>query len=105
MWQVAEMEGKRAAIVAHMDKLLADNGLLILPAAAGPAPRLNTPPSDLDSFRTRLISLTCIAGLAKLPQVPPPSFAPHVVLHLWMFWRGICKCLESGTAAGSAAWQ
>jgi len=63
------MEGKREAIAAHMEKLLGDNSLLILPAAPGPAPRLQTPAAQLDGFRTRLISLTCIAGLAKLPQV------------------------------------
>lgn len=63
------MQEKRVKITDHMNKLLGSDVLLVVPAAPGPAPKLNTPPAELDSYRSRLISLTCIAGLAKLPQV------------------------------------
>jgi len=99
-WQVEEMEDKRETIAAHMETLLADDGLLILPAAAGPAPRLKTPPADLNSYRTRLISLTCIAGLAKLPQVPPHLLLLVSFVLSWMIWLGICGGSRNGSAGG-----
>ena len=49
----------------------------MLPTAPGPAPLLNTPPAELDLFRTRLLSLTCIAGLGGLPQVPSLIYRSH----------------------------
>lgn len=63
---------KRKQISAHLQQLLGQDGVLMLPTAPGPAPLLNTPPAELDLFRTRLLSLTCIAGLGGLPQVSLP---------------------------------
>ncbi|GIL60005.1 hypothetical protein Vafri_14638, partial [Volvox africanus] len=70
--QVEAASAKRARIRAHMLDLLGSDGLLALPTTPGPAPLVNTPPADLDAWRTRLISLTSIAGLAGLPQVNLP---------------------------------
>ena len=70
--QVEEMAAKRARISEHMDGILQDDALLLVPAAPGAAPLLNTPPAELDSYRSRLLCLTSIAGLAKLPQVGFP---------------------------------
>lgn len=83
------MEGKRERITAHLNALLGEDAILLIPAAPGPAPRLQTPPAELDSFRTSLISLTCIAGLAKLPQVRQPT-------HLLTPWSGrsIINCTK-----------
>lgn len=62
-------DAKRQLIKQHMEQLLGSDGLLALPSAPGPAVELNTPADKLDSWRKSLLSLTCIAGLAGLPQV------------------------------------
>lgn len=60
---------KRQLIKQHMDQLLGRDGVIALPSAPGPAVRLDTPADHLDDWRRSLLSLTCIAGLAGLPQV------------------------------------
>lgn len=67
--QIQAAQKKRQHISAHLEGLLGADGVLSLPTAPGPAPLLNTPPAELDLFRSRLLSLTCIAGLGGLPQV------------------------------------
>eukprot|EP00877_Chromochloris_zofingiensis_P010601 jgi/Chrzof1/5795/Cz16g16050.t1 len=56
----------------HLRHLLGDDGILTLPTAPGPAPRLNSSDADLDGWRRQLMPLTCAAGLAGLPQVSLP---------------------------------
>ena len=63
---------KREQIARRMDELLAADALLVLPTLPGIAPRLNTPSAELDDFRAFAMSLLCIAGLARLPQVSLP---------------------------------
>jgi amidase len=63
---------KREHIKHHMNKLLDDNAVLVLPTLPDIAPRLNTPPAELDDFRSHAMSLLCIAGLARLPQLSLP---------------------------------
>jgi amidase len=46
--------------------------VLALPTAPCVAPRLDTPGEALESFRVRVMRLTCIAGLSGLPQVTLP---------------------------------
>ncbi|EIE22650.1 amidase [Coccomyxa subellipsoidea C-169] len=70
--EVARANELRARITQHLEQLLGEDGVLAVPSAPGPAPFLNTPQQDLDTFRKRLISLTCIAGLSGLPQVSLP---------------------------------
>lgn len=66
--QIAENTAKREAIIAHLDSLLAGDALLVVPSAPGPPPKLGWPEPQIDAFRSRLVPLTCIAGLGKLPQ-------------------------------------
>ncbi|KAG2439096.1 hypothetical protein HYH02_006620 [Chlamydomonas schloesseri] len=70
--QVDAANVKRALIRSHLLSLLGTDGVLAVPTTPGPAPLVNTPPAELDAWRTRLISLTSIAGLAGLPQVNLP---------------------------------
>ena len=63
---------RRENIARHMNDLLADNAVLVLPTVPGIAPLRNTPPAEIDDFRGRAMSLLCIAGLARLPQVSLP---------------------------------
>lgn len=60
---------------AHVRGLLGDDGVLMLPTAPGPAVLCNLPTAELEDWRTRLISLTCIAGIAGLPQLSMPLAA------------------------------
>lgn len=69
---VAAMQPKRERVAAHMDKLLGGDALLCLPTGPGIAPKLNTPPGELEVFRARAFALLCIAGLARLPQISLP---------------------------------
>ncbi len=67
--QVHKAKQMRESISQHMNDLLGDDGVLMVPSAPGPAPMLNLPQNELNTYRKQLISLTSIAGLAKLPQV------------------------------------
>lgn len=69
---IARAQALRDAARQRMDALLAGNAVLILPTVSDIAPLLNTPAAELDDFRTRAMSLLCIAGLAGLPQVSLP---------------------------------
>ncbi len=64
-----------ARAAAKMAELLDGDKVLILPTTPGPAPFLKTPPEDVESFRQRILGLTCVAGLARLPQVNLPLAA------------------------------
>jgi amidase len=55
-----------------MAQLLSGNAILVLPTLPGIAPLLNTPAAELEDYRGRAMSLLCIAGLARLPQVNLP---------------------------------
>ena len=69
---VEPLKAKRAAIARQMTELLGDDAVLMLPTVSGIAPLLNSPPSAVDDFRMRAMSLLCIAGLAGLPQASLP---------------------------------
>ncbi|KAI8472406.1 MAG: amidase [Monoraphidium minutum] len=69
-WRAADAQRKR--IRQHLIGLLGEEGVLALPTAPGPAIPLDTPSAALEDWRTRLLSLTCIAGLSGLPQVTMP---------------------------------
>lgn len=71
---VASAAAARDEIMKHLDTLL-HGGVLMVPTAPGPGVLLKTPPAELDSFRTRALSLTSIAGLGSLPQINLPIAA------------------------------
>ena len=63
---------QREEIARRMQALLDSNAVLVLPTLPGIAPLRNTPPAESDEFRARALSLLCIAGLARLPQLSLP---------------------------------
>src|SRR5436309_7342019 len=63
---------ERETMARHMDALLADNAVLVLPTVPGIAPLRNRSQKELNDFRERAMSLLCVAGLARLPQVSLP---------------------------------
>jgi amidase len=73
--EVAVALPRREAVARYMDSLLAHDAILCLPTAPGIAPRLNTPPAELEVFRSRAFALLSIAGLGRLPQISLPLAA------------------------------
>ena len=63
---------KREQVAARMDAFLGEDSVLCLPTAPGIAPLRNTPSDELEAFRAQALSLLCVAGLARLPQVNLP---------------------------------
>jgi amidase len=68
----AQADATRAAICRRLDALLADGTLLIVPSAAGIAPRADATTAEHEAVRDRVIGITCIASLGGLPQVSLP---------------------------------
>jgi amidase len=70
-----EAEAARAAKAgasAHIRAFARPGTILALPTAPCIAPRLETPPQALESFRVRVMRLTCVSGMSGLPQVTIP---------------------------------
>lgn len=68
-----------ARIRARVRALLGDDGVAILPSAASLAPRRDADAAVVDAVRLRTMAITCIAGLAGLPQVSLPTCSPDGV--------------------------
>jgi amidase len=62
----------RRLITSRLDDMLAEGGVLVIPTAADIAPLKSMTASDSAGFRDRTLTLTCIAGLARLAQVTLP---------------------------------
>jgi amidase len=62
-----------AAARARIRGLVPAGTVMLLPTVPCIAPPLETRLEALDSFRSRVMALTCIAGLAGLPQVTIPA--------------------------------
>lgn len=67
---------RMARIRGQVRALLGDDGVAVLPSAASLAPRRDADPAEVDAVRLRTMAITCIAGLAGLPQVSLPLAAP-----------------------------
>jgi len=61
----------RPQIRAHV-RGLAERRVLILPTVPAIAPLCATPVSELEVFRNRVLTMTCIGGISGLPQVSMP---------------------------------
>jgi amidase len=70
--EVAIALPRREAVARYLNSLLEEDAILCLPTAPGIAPKLNTPPAELEVFRGRAFALLSIAGLARLPQISLP---------------------------------
>lgn len=56
----------------HIRSMVPRGTILALPTAPCIAPLTETPGPDMESFRVRVMRLTCIAGISGLPQVTLP---------------------------------
>jgi Asp-tRNA(Asn)/Glu-tRNA(Gln) amidotransferase A subunit family amidase len=73
--EVERMRPRREEVARRIADLIGDDAVLCLPAAPGIAPKLKTPPAELEAFRARAFALLCVAGLARLPQFSLPFAA------------------------------
>ncbi|WP_019912779.1 amidase [Paenibacillus sp. HW567] len=66
----------RAEIAARLRQLLGEDGCLVLPTVPGPAPLRGGDLAQLELNRSGAMMLSCIAGLAGLPQLTLPVTGP-----------------------------
>ncbi len=71
--QIEAAEPVRERVARRLGDMLAERAILIVPTAPTVAPRLTSTSEELEDFRQRTLRLTCIAGLARLPQVTLPA--------------------------------
>lgn len=69
---VTQANLRREQIAARLDDMLPQGTILCLPTAPGIAPLKNSAAHETEIFRSRALSLLCIAGLARLPQASLP---------------------------------
>jgi amidase len=75
--RVSEAEAQAARRVQaqareHILQTVKPGTILALPTAPCIAPLIDGSPEDMDQFRTRVMRLTCTAGMAGLPQMNLP---------------------------------
>jgi amidase len=71
--QVAGPRRMREEMDAAMTELLVDDAVLCLPTSPVPAPKRDASLETLGDVRARTMALTCVAGLARLPQISIPA--------------------------------
>jgi amidase len=64
---------RRRSFTARLAAILGSVGILIMPTAPDIAPLRGLEGANSQSFRDRTLSMTCIAGMARLPQVNVPA--------------------------------
>ncbi|WP_088280318.1 amidase [Ideonella sp. A 288] len=68
----ARADAEVRAIRGRVRAWLGADGVALLPSAASLAPRRDADPAQVDAVRLRTMAITCVAGLAGLPQVSLP---------------------------------
>ena len=64
---------RREALTARLITLLGDDGVLVLPSAHDLPPLREAPVTAQVAFREKTLALTCVASLARLPQLAFPA--------------------------------
>jgi amidase len=70
--EAAAASAVRAEVRAHIRTLARPGAVLVLPTVPCIAPLTTLSGTEMESFRVRAMRLTCIAGIAGLPQVTIP---------------------------------
>jgi amidase len=70
--EVAQARQEHTRVRDQIRAMVRPGTILALPTAPCVAPLLSTPADELESFRARVMRLTCIAGLGGVPQVNVP---------------------------------
>ncbi|MDQ0205829.1 amidase [Alkalicoccobacillus murimartini] len=61
-----------STVQKKMEALLSEVTVMVIPTVPGPAPKLGLPDEQIEQRRSQTLQLSCIAGLAGLPQVTIP---------------------------------
>jgi len=69
---VAPARARREKIAQQMASLLGSDSVLAIPTVPDIAPLRDADPKATEDFRVRALTLLCIAGLARLPQLTLP---------------------------------
>jgi amidase len=56
----------------HIEELLGDDGVLLMPTMPDIAPLRTDADSTLEDYRNRAIRMLCVSGLTGLPQITVP---------------------------------
>lgn len=64
--------GEVVAVKTRVRELVGAHGVVVLPSSASTAPKLDADPASVDDVRMRTMRITCVAGLAGLPQISIP---------------------------------
>ncbi|MDB5643409.1 MAG: amidase family protein [Hyphomicrobiales bacterium] len=75
----ADARAKAAAVRAHVRSVVGVDTVAVLPSAASLAPLRNADPAEVDAVRLRTMAITCVAGIAGLPQVSMPFLSAEGV--------------------------
>jgi amidase len=62
----------RKKFTAHLEQLLGDDGVLVLPTMPDIAPLKSSSESDIEDYRHRAIRMLCVSGLSGMPQLSLP---------------------------------
>jgi amidase len=69
----SRLREERMRVREQIRNLVPPGTVLVLPSAPCIAPLTTTPASEQESFRLRVMRLTCISGISGLPQVTIPA--------------------------------
>lgn len=72
----AEARAQKERIRARVRAIVSSDCVAVLPSAASLAPMRDADPATVDAIRMRTMAITCIAGIAGLPQVSMPFRTP-----------------------------
>ena len=102
--EVAQAREEHGRARDHIRATAKPGTILALPTSPCVAPLLSTPVEELESFRARVMRLTCIAGLGGLPQVNLPigAIAGAPVGLSFIGWAGGDEDLLALCVASSA---
>lgn len=63
---------RRAEISARVRAILGEDAVIVLPTVPTIAPLMEASDADLETFRSRALSMLCTAGICRLPQISLP---------------------------------
>ncbi|MEP1793091.1 amidase [Parasphingorhabdus sp.] len=70
-------EKTRQAITTHLETMVANHGVLVMPTVPSCAPKRNASQDALQDFRHNMLQLLCLSGLTGLPQITLPLAQVH----------------------------